>query len=544
MHGALFGLFLFFQFTAPQTGQVELAGRWRFHAGDSLAWAQATLDDAAWDTVTVPGVWPLPRTSEGRFGWYRMRYDVRKPVTEPLGVWFRSVATVYQVYVDGQLVGAVGGLPPDYRARTVIPLVIGLPVPAQSVGSHVIAVRVYSAEAVGGITSRVLMGPIQDLRRAAFEPDLYLIAAAVLLFGIGLMQIFFFVRRPFAREHLAIFGVCIALALFYVWWMPSVRVALEPVVFWLKLYMASAAACAAAYCYAFRRTFDLDRYDRLVFIFSLVFLVQAMLFLAAPGWTLLQDLASFVLNPTLLIAAVVTLVLALLQLRDGAQHARTLLWGILLLTVTLFHDILVDWGLLSLRGTFPWLTLLGSVGFVASLALTTAEKFIESEKAALYDRLTGLYRREVVMDALQREIRRAARVGTPLAVIMLDVDRFKQVNDTLGHQAGDRVLGELGRRLQDAGRAVDWLGRYGGEEFIAVLAASDVPGAVLAAERLRASVSALPISTGRTSRTVTISAGVAAYSGGAEWPTVEQLVGAADAALYRAKNNGRNCVMS
>ncbi|OGT95050.1 MAG: hypothetical protein A2083_05345 [Gemmatimonadetes bacterium GWC2_71_9] len=96
--------------------------------------------------------------------------------------------------------------------------------------------------------------------------------------------------------------------------------------------------------------------------------------------------------------------------------------------------------------------------------------------------------------------------------------------------------------MVDAGRAVDWLGRYGGEEFLAVLAATSKAGAVLAAERLRTAVSALPVATGRTARTVTLSAGIAAFEGAGEWPTTETLVGAADAALYRAKNDGRNCV--
>ena len=539
MYLALLGLLV--QLIVPQTGPVELAGFWRFQPGDSLAWAVASYRDTHWDSVTVPGRWPAPA---GGYGWYRLSYRVSQPVRQPLGLWFRSVATAYEVYVDGERVGGMGGLPPDYRARTVVPLVVGLPASAQDRGRHVIAVRVYSAEPVGGITDRVVLGPVQELQRVAFRPDLYLIAAAVLLLGIGLMQMFFWLRRPFAREHLAIFGVCVTLALFYVWWMPTVRLALEPVIYWLRLYLAAAAACAAAYCYAFRRIFDLDRYDRVVFGFSLLFLVQMPLYLATPGWSGVQWLSTFVFNPSLLVAAVVTLLLAMMQLRQGAQHARTLLWGVLLLTITLFHDILIDWGLLSLRPAFPWLTLVGSVGFVASLALTTAEKFVESEKAALYDRLTGLYRREVVMDALAREIRRANRMGSPLSVLMLDVDRFKQINDTLGHQAGDKVLAEIGRRMMEAGRSVDWLGRYGGEEFIAVLAGSDKAGAFMAAERLRAAVSALPIPTGRSTRTVTMSVGVVAYQPGTEAPTVEEFVGAADAALYRAKNGGRNCVMA
>ena len=208
----------------------------------------------------------------------------------------------------------------------------------------------------------------------------------------------------------------------------------------------------------------------------------------------------------------------------------------------MLYVLVVDVDRMLQLGGVPWALLAGTIGFVGSLALTTADKFVDTETAALYDRLTGLYRREVVLDALSREIRRSARMHQPLAVIMLDVDRFKRINDTMGHQAGDRVLTEVGRRMGEAGRVVDWLGRYGGEEFIAVLASTDKGGARQAAERLRRAVAALPIATGRTARTITLSAGVAAYEGGEEWPTPEQLIGAADEALYRAKGAGRDRV--
>lgn len=542
---AMIGLLAQLQTFASHSERMALTAGWRFHAGDDSSWARPAFDDSAWDTVTVPGPWSgSGRPSYRGFGWYRLHVDAKSPMSEPLGVWFRSVAVAFEVYVDGHKVGVVGGFPPDYRPRTVVPVIAAFPPLSQVPGPHIIAVRVYSDERIGGITSAAWLGPIQALQTEAMRPDLYLLAAAVLLLGIGLTQIFFWLRRPHAREHAAIFAVCLSLALFFVSWMPTVRIALEPYVHWLRFYYAFAALSAAAYCYAFRRIFELDRADRLVFGFTLLFLVQAPLFLAIPGWGALTRLATWLLNPSLLIAAATTLFLALQQLRQGARHARILLWGTLLLTVTLFHDVLVDWGLLGVQGSFPWLILVGAVAFVISLALTTAERFVESETAALYDRLTGLYRREVVMDALAREIRRAARVRTPLAVILLDVDRFKQINDTLGHQTGDRVLTELGRRMGEAGRAVDWLGRYGGEEFIAVLAATGAQGALLAAERLRSAVAALPIATGRTARTITLSAGVAAYEGGEDYPTVEQLVGAADAALYRAKSAGRNCVMT
>ncbi len=539
---ALVGLLTQIQVAGPPAGPIDLAGPWRFRAGDDPAWAAPGLDDTGWDTVRVPARWNrlVPPGYRGA-GWYRLRFEMREPATVPLGLWFTSVATAFEVYVDGRRVGGVGGFPPAYRARTVVPLVVPLPPEAHAAGAHLVAVRVYSAERIGGLVGGVSLGPLQALERRAFRPDLYLVGATVLLIGIGLIQIFFWIRRPFAGEHAAIFAVCACLALFFVFWMPSVRVALEPHVYWLRFYLAAAAASAAAYCVAFRRIFQLDD-DRLVLGLSGIFLVMVPLFLALPAWDHLRLLASFGLNPLLLVGSLITLVIAVRRLREGAQHARILLWGTALLAVTLFHDVLTDYGVLSVQPAFPWLTLAGAVGFVGSLALTTAERFVESETAALYDRLTGLYRREVVMDALAREIRRASRVRQPLAVIMLDVDRFKQINDTLGHQAGDRVLAEVGRRMLDAGRAVDWLGRYGGEEFIAVLAATDTAGARLAAERIRNAVSALPIATGRTGRTVTLSAGVAAYDGGEEWPTTEQLVGAADAALYRAKNAGRDRV--
>ena len=532
------------QLVTPQAAPLDLSGPWLFRTGDSAAWAGTHVHAAGWDTVRVPDRWNERLEGYRGFAWYRLRVVFPRQPARPMALWFRSVATAYEVYVDGELMGSVGSFPPEYRARTVVPLVIPLPPAVSAEGPHVIALRVYSGERIGGVVGRVALGSVRDVERLVYRPDYYLMAAAVLMLGIGLMQLFFWLRRPVASEHAAIFLVCLCLALFFICWMPSVRAALEPRIYWYRLYLAAAAASAAAYCYALRRLFPLDRGDMAVQALSVVYLILVPVFLVLPAWGQLQAVAQFALNPLLLAGALVSIWIAIHQLRQGARHARLLLYGTGLLALTLFYDIITDYGLLSVQPTFPWFTVIGAVAFVTSLALTTAEKFVESETLALYDRLTGLYRREVVMDALTREIRRASRTKMPLAVIMLDVDRFKQINDTLGHQAGDRVLAEVGRRMGEAGRAVDWLGRYGGEEFIAILAGADIAGARLAAERLRKAVSALPIATGRTAKTVTLSAGVATFVGNNpdEWPTTEQLVGAADAALYRAKNSGRDTV--
>jgi diguanylate cyclase (GGDEF)-like protein len=523
-------------------GAAAEISRWRIKSGDSAVWALPTYDDRSWRVARTPASWMEEGLSGYRgYAWYRWTYEVGELPPQPLGIRFRSVATAFEAFVDGQPMGGVGDFPPRYRARSVVPVVFALPISAMAPGRHVVAVRVYSAEPVGGLVGSVRIGSLEGLRAEQTRRDLALLATALLLLGIGLHQVFFWIRRLQALEHLFIFLYCFTLSLFFVTWMPSVRLAVEPVVFWYRLYLALATLATGFFCQAFRRIFELEE-DRVVRWASVYFFALVPLALLAPTWAQVRAVAVWLLNPALLIIAATVLVLAIGQLRQGARHARILLWGTLILAAALFHDILVDWGLLALRPAFPWLILVGCVCFVASLAMTTAQKFVDTETAALYDRLTGLYRREVVMDALGREIRRAARTRQPLGVLMLDLDRFKQINDTLGHQAGDRALAEVGRRLAEAGRAVDWLGRYGGEEFLGVLAATDESGSRQAAERLRRAVAALPIALGRTTRTITLSGGVAAYDGGDSWPTAEQLVGGADAALYRAKAAGRNCV--
>jgi len=512
------------------------AGPWRFHAGDDPVWASPRYDDTGWDSVQVPGRWPDRHGVS--YGWYRIHFVVNLTPREPLGIGFRGVADVFDAYVDGVRIGGVGAFPPAYRPRPGIPVVFGLPPAAMTRGDHVIAVRVYAGDGRGGLIDDVDVAPLATLMGAMDARDQLLLATALLLLGIGVYQLFFWVRRLHALEHLYILLCCVALAGFCVTWMPSVKLALEPWIFWYRPFISFGLAALAAFGLAYRHVFEMDE-ERLIRWISTVFLVLIPVVLVVPALEQLRVLGRWVTYPLTLVWGGVIVFRAMQMVRRGVPHAPPVLWGALILVVTLGHDILADWGFQIIHTRFSWLILVGIVAFFGSLAMTTARKFVDTEMAALYDRLTGLYRREVVMDALAREIQRAGRVQSPLAVIMLDVDRFKVINDTLGHQAGDRVLTEIGRRMMVAGRAVDWLGRYGGEEFIAVLAGTDVPGAVLAADRLRSAVSALPIPTGRTSRTITLSAGVAAFEG-RDYPTVEQLVGAADAALYRAKSGGRD----
>ncbi len=160
------------------------------------------------------------------------------------------------------------------------------------------------------------------------------------------------------------------------------------------------------------------------------------------------------------------------------------------------------------------------------------------EQLARTDVLTGLPNRRHLEERLRAAISQSVRHGQPVSVAILDVDRFKSINDDLGHAAGDTVLVEVATRMTRGSRLEDVVGRWGGEEFLAVLPVTDAAGAVQAAERLRAVVAATPVPIGNgEGRVVTISAGCALAAG-----DLDDVVRRADEALYEAKAAGRNTV--
>jgi len=155
------------------------------------------------------------------------------------------------------------------------------------------------------------------------------------------------------------------------------------------------------------------------------------------------------------------------------------------------------------------------------------------------DSLTGLYNRRFVMTQLGALISGARRHGRPLSVAMIDVDRFKSFNDRYGHAMGDRVLPAVAAALPDRMRAEDYLGRLGGEEFLALLPDTDEDAAGPMAERLRTTVDAVRVPTSGGMLSVTVSLGWATWEADED---VDSLVHRADEALYRAKQAGRDRV--
>jgi diguanylate cyclase (GGDEF)-like protein len=160
---------------------------------------------------------------------------------------------------------------------------------------------------------------------------------------------------------------------------------------------------------------------------------------------------------------------------------------------------------------------------------------------ATHDPLTSLLNRGAIMDLLGRELHRSQREQKSTAILLGDVDHFKQVNDTLGHVVGDEVLGEIANRLLASVRSYDFVGRYGGEEFLVVLNGCDPPYAPGRAEAIRKSVSNRPIQTVKGPLALTMSFGVLLS---ADWGprSVEELLHEVDIALYQAKDAGRDCL--
>ena len=165
----------------------------------------------------------------------------------------------------------------------------------------------------------------------------------------------------------------------------------------------------------------------------------------------------------------------------------------------------------------------------------------ELEGLVYTDTLTGLFNYRYFLMSLEQEQERARRNGQPISLVMVDLDHFKRVNDTWGHEVGNRVLRQTAETIQQLLRRVDIACRYGGEEFVLILPATPLPRAITVANRLRQAIATKPIELEDGEFSVTASMGVAVYGRNSRL-TAETLIKEADEQLYRAKAGGRNRV--
>jgi two-component system, cell cycle response regulator len=185
---------------------------------------------------------------------------------------------------------------------------------------------------------------------------------------------------------------------------------------------------------------------------------------------------------------------------------------------------------------------LASFAGQASVAIENVLLHREAQRLSITDGLTGVWNRRYLQLTLAKEIDRAQRFGRPLSVLMIDIDRFKDVNDAMGHPRGDEVLVELTRRILAQIRTqIDFLTRYGGEEFIVVLPETPADGAMVVAEKIRQAIAGETFtSDGQPPVEVTVSIGAATFP--EDGSSMQDLIAAADRAMYRAKEAGRDRV--
>lgn len=284
-------------------------------------------------------------------------------------------------------------------------------------------------------------------------------------------------------------------------------------------------------------------------------LVLPALVLSAAMMSLLDNFQLRVIASSVVLAVQSALILRALYVRRRSTVGRGALlvmagMGLMLLVMLLRSTDGIT-GIVS-RESFQQDSAMQTLTFVAILSISVIASlgfvFMSKERAdeanrrlAALDELTGVANRRSIIAALDRDVGRALRTGESMAVMMVDIDHFKHINDTYGHLAGDQVLREVVNLIQKRIRAQDIVGRYGGEEFLVVLADSSAQEALLVAERLRAAVESARCAYAEQSLSVSVSIGV--FGGCLEaGDNSDQLIQASDLALYRAKQSGRNRV--
>ena len=184
-----------------------------------------------------------------------------------------------------------------------------------------------------------------------------------------------------------------------------------------------------------------------------------------------------------------------------------------------------------------------SASQISRLSEALADACTDLERRACFDPLTGVLARAAMLDRSAILIERAIGGAKGAALVMVDIDRFKAVNDSMGHAIGDRVLKEIAGRMAANCRAGDLLGRVGGEEFLAVFADVSEAEAVVIAERLREAVAREPVTAGGATIAITVSGGLTALAPTDAALSLSDAMSRADAALYRAKAEGRNRIV-
>jgi diguanylate cyclase (GGDEF)-like protein len=290
-------------------------------------------------------------------------------------------------------------------------------------------------------------------------------------------------------------------------------------------------------------------WSKALFAISPAAIILAYTLLEHPANGMSQPLNYFLAQQSICFALLVPI---LVYGYDGRQKILPIV-GLCLLAFLVFDIVSIRQGAFNddlitgiSYGLFTLLSLLQYAALAACMCYmqySTMQQDRQAQKAseklknlAIRDGLTGLFNHSFIEQLVEDAMNRSRRSESPLALLMIDIDRFKQVNDTFGHNAGDEVLVQLATLLDNSKRSTDYLGRWGGDELVCLLTDTNLAGAENLAEKLRALVESHDFPNGKH---VTISLGASQYQAG---DTPPSFIARADIAMYRAKHAGRNRV--
>jgi diguanylate cyclase len=582
-------------------GAVPVNGPCQFHLGDNPAWAKPGFDDSGWEQIATDRPWGQQGHARYTgYAWYRCHLALSPAagVSPQFSLLLQRVFSAYELYWNGAFIGHEGKLDPYRIWYFAAPPRI---FPLGSAQHGVLAVRVWEGPLfsddsgqVGGFVTAPLIGSPEAIAAAKATLDYqwlssrqFLLAENLLYFLIGLLSFLAWLRHRdrWLLFWMATFALAPPLILLFsganIRWPYVLAVgvsqplfALEDVSLWFLLL----------WLLPLREYRGLVRLTRILATLSMMNATLDGVLLAipwGPRWILPAQIAdgfSAVIY-TVLEAFPLVLVGVAFSRRKRFDSAR---W--MIAVFAFFADMIIvvrgavrqgrqftDWSiankidapLFTLGGSAISLYVLTNALLVTAIAYAVyarvredqrQKEILEREKLELlhareqmrhfaeHDDLTGLWNHRIIMERLAGELERSRREGTPLSVILADIDHFKNINDSLGHPAGDLVLKEFSNILTRFVRPYDWVGRYGGEEFLIILPGTTLDRARQRAEDLRTAVQSAQIFEREAKMRVTSSFGVASgFPPDYESETVMLTV---DEALYEAKRNGRNCVVA
>lgn len=581
-------------------GAIALNGPWQFHLGDDPAWAAPAFDDSGWERLTADRPWgEQGHARYTGFAWYRHSIALTPAPGVPpqFSLLLPRVDDAYEIYWNGSLIARNGELQPRpvwYSSQPAQTMSLG------QVQNGVLAVRVWKAPLLsddsgkaGGFEAAPVVGSPEAIANAKAALDYQWLYSRQFLFGenliyalIAVLSFLLWLRNSSRWLLFWVTGFAlvpplnVVLLNAHMHWpyilamgaaqpLSSIRdVSLWFLLLWILLLHENRAIVRLTRIFAGIGLVNATMDGVLVAISwnpKWIGLSQAVDAISTVPYTLLEVFPLFLIcyalfmrkrfdSPRWLVAIMAFLYEMIVVVHNAVKQGRQFTgWSI---------DSKIDSPLFTLSGsaitlyTLAGALLLISVVYAVYNSIREDQRHqeaLEHEKVELtrsreqmrhyaeHDGLTGLWNHRIIVERLRGEMDRSRREGTPLSVIMADVDHFKKINDTFGHLTGDVVLKEISAIITSSVRTYDWVGRYGGEEFLIVLPGSDMENALIRAEELRLAVQLAQIKNGETVLHVTASFGVAS-----DFPfdhEAEAVIQTVDEALYQAKNSGRNCVI-